>query len=213
VSIKCGYCKQRHPSVADVKACASAHHPSNAADTIVQPVATTGDASPKQLAFITSLAERKGVEAPQVHGRKEASQAIDNLLALADAPKPATEAKTEEAIKDEIGVYVMADGSLWQVKPNKAKTRTYAKVWVDINGERLTLAGTRVRGEWDYQPGMLATVLKEGRKMTLEEAKAFTLLYGQCARCGRRLKAAQSVEQGIGPVCIRYFGAFEAVGC
>lgn len=41
--------------------------------------------------------------------------------------------------------------------------------------------------------------------MTLDEAKAFILRYGQCVRCGRRLKAAESVERGIGPVCVRYF--------
>ena len=34
--------------------------------------------------------------------------------------------------------------------------------------------------------------------------------YGRCVRCSRHLKAAQSVVQGIGPVCVKYFGGREA---
>jgi hypothetical protein len=41
--------------------------------------------------------------------------------------------------------------------------------------------------------------------MNFEKAKALTIRYGRCICCGRRLKAAQSVERGIGPVCRRYF--------
>jgi len=41
--------------------------------------------------------------------------------------------------------------------------------------------------------------------MSLDAAKAFILRYGRCVRCSRRLKAAQSVERGIGPVCMAYF--------
>ena len=72
-------------------------------------------------------------------------------------------------------------------------------------GQRLVDATEeRVHGEWEYAPGLLRSIRPELR-MNLEQAKEFILRYGQCARCGRRLKAAQSVERGIGPVCIQYF--------
>jgi hypothetical protein len=41
--------------------------------------------------------------------------------------------------------------------------------------------------------------------MTLDEAKAFLLRFGRCVRCNRRLKVGQSVERGLGPVCVKEF--------
>ena len=108
---------------------------------------------------------------------------------------------------EDAGVYVMPNGDVVKVQANQEKTRTYAKRWVVISGERLTEADTRVHGEYQFEAGLVAQVAQVGRKMTLEEAKAFILRYGQCARCSRKLVAAKSVEQGIGPVCIKYFSA------
>lgn len=102
----------------------------------------------------------------------------------------------------------MPDGMIVKVKANKSKSGTYAMRWHEINGERLTEAGMRKRGEYEYVFGLVALVAQVGRKMTLEEAQEFILKYGVCARCGRELKAADSVERGIGPVCIQYFGGF-----
>jgi len=107
---------------------------------------------------------------------------------------------------DEIGVYVMPDGSIVKVQPNKEKTRTYAKLWIsDVTGERLTLSDQKVKGRYEFVGGLVGQVAAQGRRMSLDEAKAFILLFGQCARCARKLSAASSVEKGIGPVCIKYF--------
>jgi hypothetical protein len=106
---------------------------------------------------------------------------------------------------EDAGVYVLPNGDIVKVQANKEKTRTYAKRWVVISGERLTEADTREHGEYQYEAGLVQQVATEGRKMRLEEAKAFIIRYGQCARCSRQLKAAESVERGIGPVCLRYF--------
>jgi hypothetical protein len=76
-----------------------------------------------------------------------------------------------------------------------------------IGGVRLTETGSHEHGEYVYEAGLVQQVAAEGRKMTLDEAKAFILRYGQCVRCGRQLKDANSVEQGIGPVCVKYFTA------
>ena len=108
---------------------------------------------------------------------------------------------------EDAGVYVMPDGGIVKVQANQDKTRTYAKRWVVIGGERLNETDDRVHGEYQYEPGLVQQVATQGRKMTLDEAKAFILRYGQCARCSRKLVAAKSVEAGIGPVCIKYFSA------
>jgi hypothetical protein len=41
--------------------------------------------------------------------------------------------------------------------------------------------------------------------MSLEKAKQLNIKYGRCIICGLKLKAAKSVEAGMGPVCIKYF--------
>jgi hypothetical protein len=111
---------------------------------------------------------------------------------------------------EDAGVYVLPDGGIVKVKANRDKSRTYALRWTPINGERLTEAGTRERGEYVFEAGLVQTVAANGRKMTLTEAKAFTLRYGVCCRCGRKLVAAESVERAIGPICVQYFGQFGA---
>lgn len=110
-------------------------------------------------------------------------------------------------VDPEVGIYIDGDGAIWKVQQNKAKTNVYAKVWADHSGARLTLGGDQVHGEWDYVPGGIRNV-RTARRMTLDEAKSFILIYGACVRCGRTLKAAESVERGIGPVCVTYFEQF-----
>lgn len=131
--------------------------------------------------------------------KHEASKVIDWLLSL---PKKTVDRQVDQP---EVGVYVLPDGTIVKAQPNKAKTNVYTLRWVTIGGERLVDATEEhVHGEWDYEPG-LKKLIRPEYKMTLEQAKDFILRYGQCARCGRRLKAAESVERGIGPVCQRYF--------
>jgi hypothetical protein len=110
-----------------------------------------------------------------------------------DAPAPLTP-----------GVYVTADGSIVKLQENKAKTNTYTSLWTSFGGERLTLTGEHVNGEWVYAPE-LKRALRPEQRMTVDEAKHFGLVFGQCAKCGRHLSDANSVEAGIGPVCARYF--------
>lgn len=130
-------------------------------------------------------------------GRRETSSVIDYLLNL-----PRAKATTAQP---EVGIYVLSNGTIVQAKENKAKTNVYTKRWVEIRGERLVDATEEhVHGEWEYDP-QLKRELGSARRMTLDEAKEFILRYGQCVRCGRRLKAAESVERGIGPVCMAYF--------
>lgn len=158
-------------------------------------------ASPRQIAFIATLRSQKGLEPLPFSiatSGLAASREIDRLMAL---PKP----QTAPAAALTQGVYKVED-EIFVVKSNREHTRLYAKKLVEINGERLTDADTVVHIEFEYAPGAIYRILPE-HKMSVEEGKALTIRYGRCICCGRKLKAAKSVEQGIGPVCITYFAA------
>lgn len=102
------------------------------------------------------------------------------------------------------GVYEK-DGVIYVVKFNKEKTALYAKQIRELNSTRITEAGTVVEIEFDYAAGAIYKLAPED-KMPLERAKEYTIRYGRCIVCGRDLKKAESVERGIGPVCIKSFG-------
>ena len=104
------------------------------------------------------------------------------------------------------GVYVMPDGTVCRIRQTRDGERTYASRWHEIGGKRLTDAGEVVNAEYEYVPGLAPYVAREGKKMTLQQAAAFMVRYGVCARCGAHLKDAKSVLRGIGPVCVTFFG-------
>lgn len=116
------------------------------------------------------------------------------------ANKPVARIAVEDA-----GVYVLPNGDVVKVQGNREKTRTYAKRWTVADSDRLAANGEHVKGEYVYEAGLVQEVAAYGRKMSLEEAKAFILQYGQCVRCGRKLKDGKSVERALGPVCVTYF--------
>lgn len=105
----------------------------------------------------------------------------------------------------EPGVYEVGT-DIYVVKPNRSKTALYAKVLVEIGGRRMTEAGEVANVEFEYAPGAIARIRPEHR-MSAERARTLTLVYGRCLNCGRFLKAAESVERGIGPVCAKAFAA------
>ncbi len=63
------------------------------------------------------------------------------------------------------------------------------------------------RGEWVYEPGMVNRLTDEQR-LTPEQAAEFGRLYGVCGVCGRTLTDEDSIDAGIGPVCITKLGAW-----
>lgn len=105
------------------------------------------------------------------------------------------------------GVYETPSGVIYVVKPTREdKTRLYAKRFQELNGDhRTTEAGGRVDFEFVYERGAIYNIRLADR-MPVERAKELITLYGRCINCSRHLKAAKSVEQGIGPVCIKSFG-------
>lgn len=117
--------------------------------------------------------------------------------------KAPREDKPKDVIVTEPGVYER-DDVVYVVKFTKDKQRLYAKRIRELNSTRLTEAGTIVDIEFDYAPGAVYRLRPED-KMSLERAKEYTIRYGRCIVCGRNLKKAESVERGIGPVCIKSF--------
>jgi hypothetical protein len=101
------------------------------------------------------------------------------------------------------GVFENAAG-IFVVKWNKDKTRLYAKRLVE-SAERSLEAGGRASFDFEYERGAIFD-LTDTDRMPVERAKELAVRYGRCINCGRRLKAAASVEAGIGPVCIKRFG-------
>jgi len=183
----------------------------------------TTAATEKQIRFVRSLVRERVVpvagrtedearliaraedafEAEQTRflGKREASSLITWLTALPRKPR-------EDQPQPDLGVYVLEDGTLVLAKPNKAKTNVYTMRFVDSGQRVRDERGDYARGDWEYDPG-LKRQLGSARKMTAAEAKAFVVRYGKCPRCSYKLKATQSVERGIGPVCRTYWPDWE----
>lgn len=170
--------------------------------------------SDKQTSFLNSLLRDRDVpeslaaeaQAVRDHGdRRDVSAMIDRLKACGFKQREQAERKVEVAVTDP-GVY-RRDGEVYIVKPNREKTKLYAKRLVELgeNAQRLAGDGSIIYGvEFEYAPGAIYKLSPEDR-MPFEDAKALTARYAKCIVCGRGLKAAQSVERGIGPVCRIYF--------
>lgn len=206
MSIKCGYCKERHPSIDQVRACASKDAGTVLAPPAPQPYpgAQVGQAlaSEKQVRFIEKLlAERPSLEGtitnPAALTKRAASLVIDNLLKQPKENKTSHRPTAEpvaETIED--GFYVSTDGA------------KVFKVQVAVHGNGKLYAkemDTDTTG-FNYVPGLITKVragVADGtiEKLTLERAKELGKLYGICCRCARTLTNEDSIEAGIGPIC------------
>lgn len=181
---------------------------------------STALATPKQEGFLLKLArERQGSGTPELRvqimqdiidaglAKQRASALISKLLQrpLDTTHAPAAVTAKEKQVDPTLtpGVYDV-NGQVFVVKPNRAKTGLYAQRLVEIAGERLNVNNDLVNIEFVYAPGVIFDIKPE-QKMPLEDAKVLTIRYGRCIVCGRHLKAGKSVEQGIGPVCIKSF--------
>ncbi len=90
------------------------------------------------------------------------------------------------------------------IKYNMDKTNLYSLRLKEAPSDRINAKGEKVAFEFEYYPQAMK-FLSEVDRMSLEEGKRLTILYGRCIICGHHLKVAQSLERGIGPVCANYF--------
>jgi hypothetical protein len=106
------------------------------------------------------------------------------------------------AVTVQMGVF-KKDGRIYVVKPNREKTRVYAKEIIE-SPARMTENGEVADFETVYAPGVVYK-LTESDRWDLADAKDFLTKFARCIVCGRHLKAAKSVAGSIGPVCAKYF--------
>lgn len=138
--------------------------------------------------------------------RAEMEREVRAKAQAAAAPAGAPAAPATRISVEDAGVYKLPDGTICKVQVTRDKARTYAKRLVEHKGiSRATEADTRVHAEYVYEAGLVQRVAAEGAKLSLEEAKALTIRYGFCIRCGRHLTDAKSVEAGMGPICLKWF--------
>lgn len=79
------------------------------------------------------------------------------------------------------------DGEIYRTFTSRSTGNLYAKIWTDEG--------------WEYAAGAIRHIRPEHR-MTVERAIELSVRFTRCIRCGADLTAAESVERGIGPVCI-----------
>ena len=126
--------------------------------------------------------------------RKEASEAIDKKL---DQIK-----KLEnELVEEEQSVDNRIDG-FWELADGRIVKVQYA---VHGSGRAYGKLLNTVSGGFDYAPGIVSEVRRDGTRLTLDRAKELGHLYGMCIRCGATLTDEASIEAGIGPVCATMF--------
>jgi hypothetical protein len=113
----------------------------------------------------------------------------------------------------EPGVFENEHG-IFVVVENQERTGVYAKRMVELTpaqGDRVNEKDEAVRIQFEYARGAIQHIREEHR-MDVERGKELCLKYRRCIRCGRGLEVKESVERGIGPVCIKSFrgggGAF-----
>jgi hypothetical protein len=101
------------------------------------------------------------------------------------------------------GVYELPTGEIYVVKATRDHQRFYAKRLVETS-HRLTETGEVVDFDFEYEKGAIYAIKPE-YQMSIERAKELMIRYSHCIACGKSLKVAESVERGLGPVCVKYF--------
>lgn len=87
-----------------------------------------------------------------------------------------------------VGFYLYGAG-VAEVVRNQAGTRLYAKI-LDVH-----------TGRWNYAAGVVNRLKPEDR-LTLEQAAALGKKWHRCMVCGRELTNDDSIDRGIGPICL-----------
>ena len=123
-----------------------------------------------------------------------------------DKPSDGNGDKQEVDPDLEAGVYETDDG-IFVVKPNRRRRGSTPSGWSSCTagqGDRVNEEGDAVRIEFEYDRGAIFNIKPDDR-MELERAKELAIRYGRCINCGRKLEVKESVERGIGPVCVKAF--------
>lgn len=184
-------------------------------DTTPTPTPSANTATEKQINFINRLKTERDVPEQLINDQRqlwregrftvrEASNFIDQLLAL---PK----IKSTPAADVPEGMHRDAHGTIYKVqRAVHGSGNLYAKMlkWVyscECESTDEHVAQCEKEVTFVYVPGGLRT-LSEATRMTLDDARQWGLMYGNCVRCGRTLTDENSIAAGIGPVCAAKWG-------
>lgn len=104
--------------------------------------------------------------------------------------------KAEDRVEDtkkaapklSVGFYAYGAG-VAEVVRTKDGIRLYAKI-LDVH-----------TGRWTYSPGAMSHLKAEDR-LTVEQAAALGKRWHRCMVCGRELTNDDSIDRGIGPICL-----------
>lgn len=108
-----------------------------------------------------------------------------------DAKRMAVKPAVGNVLED--GMYVRGDGKVFKLYHTVHGANELVAKELVIEGDT---------GEFIYRgKGPLASLLTNSRRLTLEEARAFGAIYGQCCRCLAPLTHEISIALGIGPKC------------
>lgn len=146
-------------------------------------------ASDKQVAFLTTLVSERVYEGATEFASLSSAEASALIGQLLQAPRRSSTSTSYERITEE-GVYQNAEGDIFRVQRSRESGNLYAK--------RLDI----FEGGFVYEAGLLRKITPSDR-LGVEQAKALGVQYGFCVVCGILLTDPKSVEQGIGPVCIK----------
>lgn len=164
-------------------------------------VTTTKPASEKQIAFIQRLRADRNLNSGQEAAvdvilmnheanadlnTRQASQLIDWLMQIDKKP-----VVHEDGAAVSEGYYLQED-TVYKVVKAKHSDRLYAKA---LHSSEYGHAS------WDYAPGAM-NHLRGAHRLTVEQAAAMGTRLGACVVCGKALTDPESVERGIGPVCM-----------
>jgi hypothetical protein len=173
-------------------------------------------------ATIRRLEEKQAGQLRYV-GFKDCSAVIDYLKGLPrkdDAPAQSAQGRPRAPMVKP-GCFIMA-GRIWVAHERRDKLGVWVEQLVEGTADRIHDAtGERVNFELVYDAATSRRVvqdLTEAHRMTFAQARDYMIRFGTCFApvgrgiCGLRLKAADSVELAIGPVCGPKFpGYHEAV--
>lgn len=163
--------------------------------------------------FATNLKRIAASEHIEISGRR---QRLGMAVCIPDAANreklrraraaERTRQDPEGAPATEPGIYETEAGRVYRVQVGDSGF-PYAKVLTKLVGEakRLTEAGQTVKADYVYERGAIRQV-RAHHRVSVQRAEELSILFAQCIVCGTHLKAAESVQRGIGPICYKRIG-------
>lgn len=208
--MKCGHCKERHATVAEVRACA--------ADAI----------DSRTLPYLPTAEEVRNISAVEAAGLVRPAFTQTVLLESADAAWveqqqrdyaangwSSADRERSEELRRESKIHITEAGMYRDPKTLEVfkvqvavhgSGQLYAKRMFQLDEPKPLARGGMKVFDFVYARGAVNTIRPEWR-LTLADAKEFGDLYGCCMRCGKTLTKETSIEHGMGDTCYGHASA------